>query len=354
MLSFYLINVCLRNVTSPNKIMERIKLFNVLETTENFLCVYRNYSSLRRVLKKIALIRVGFVITSYVVVNFEFLRNYCALYHDPFTWCIIYIHGCLSTTAILITITNGIKYSESYKNYSIKMDKIHLYCKDKVLYKKSMIYLFILFLMIIASCIAVYLWAFFNSITLLSELGSRNIFVIFKRIILPSIILWREISFSLEIYIFIIILRIMIICLNVMKINLKTTLKRFEKVEDGLDDITYFELRRDLRKWTATYICIAGSCDDLKKFYGMQVRLYLFMIHMKLVWCDVTFKYSFFFQILLSLSILAFYCIMLFYALAHELALDVSTATLISAFTFTYHKANKWLTTLKFNIVCMA
>lgn len=284
-----------RNV--PEQIMERIKLFNVFETIENVICVYRNYSSLRRVLKKIALIRVGFVITSYVVVAFVFLRSY-ALDHDLYAWSIVSFHVCSSTAAVLITIINSIKYSESFKNYSIKMDKIHNYCIDKVSYKKTMIYLFILFLMIIASYTAVYLWVFFNFMIPLSDLGSRNISLIFSSIIIPSIILWREISFALEFYIFIITLRIMIVCLNVMKINLKTTLKRFENFEKhGLDSITYFQLRRDLRKWAATTVSIAESCDDLNKFYGMQVHLHLYKIHMELFGRDVTYlKTQFFFS----------------------------------------------------------
>lgn len=148
----------------------------------------------------------------------------------------------------------------------------------------------------------------------LSDLGSRNISLIFSSIIIPSIILWREISFALEFYIFIITLRIMIVCLNVMKINLKTTLKRFENFEKhGLDSITYFQLRRDLRKWAATTVSIAESCDDLNKFYGMQVHLHLYKIHMELFGRDVTYlKTQFFFQILVSLSIFAFFALCYF------------------------------------------
>lgn len=254
--------------------MGKIILLNVLETIEKFLCIHRNYTSLCKVLKKLTLLRVGFVIILYVVVvSLEFM-NKCRPTQDALACLIMRVYSILSTAVTLVAVVNGIGYAGSYKVFSIKMHEVHEYCKDNVSYKKSMLYLLILVLMLSALYIAIYLWACLGIITqALGQPASNGIYNFFWNVIESSIVTWREFRFAMEFYVFIILIRIMVICLNVMKFNLKTTLKSLEDVEDGLDDINYFELRRDLRKWTAAYNCIALCCDDLKKFYGMQVTL---------------------------------------------------------------------------------
>lgn len=257
--------------------MGQNRLLNVLETTEIILCIHRSYFSLSNVVKKVALLRVCLVIILYTIASLGLVSD-CEYTEYPIMCMIFTVYTMSSTAFTLITIVNGIIHTRSYKVFIIKMDKIHRYCKDNVSYERSMTYLLILFFVLTAINYAPYVLVYPSVIwTALNQSTSNGIFLIFYSIIESSMNICRDSFLSMEFSIFIILVRIIITCLNVMKMNLITILKRLHDVEaGGIDDITYFELRRDLRKWAATYYCIAECCDDLKKFYGIQVGIFIF------------------------------------------------------------------------------
>lgn len=260
--------------------MSRIHLLKVLETTENFLCIHRNYSSRSTVSKRIVLLCVSFVVVLYVFTTFELMYN-CRFFNTPFICFIIVARSFLITVATLIIIVNGISYSEAYKNFGIKMDKVHEYCKDNISYRKSMMGLLLLFLLLAASWALLNVYVYYGAITnALGLITYKSVFTCFWKLMESFIVISKESCVTLEFHVFIFLVRIMVIYLNVMKVNLTTTLKKLERLENGLDSISYFGLRKDLRKWAAAYDIIAVCCDDLKTFYGMQVTE-IFNYHLK-------------------------------------------------------------------------
>lgn len=252
--------------------MSRINLLNVLEATENFHCVHRNYSSLSKVSKRIVLLCVCFVIVLYVFTTFELMLCQCRFFKTSFTCFIIVAKSFIITVATSIIIVNGIRYSEAYKNFGIKMDQMHDYCKDNISYRKSMKGLLVLFLFLAASWALLNLFLYYDKITnALGLIAYKSMFTYFWKLTESFIVMSQESCVTLEFHVFIFLVRMMVIFLNVMKVNLTTILKKLERSEDGLHSISYFELRKDLRKWAAAYDIIAVCCDDLKTLFGIQV-----------------------------------------------------------------------------------
>lgn len=251
----------------------------MLKTIEIVCSQYRKLSWLNRNYKKSALILVIFIILVYVSTTFLLLfscdnsdnndSNHCFITNTYAT------SNCVITIAVFVC---GLKYTDSFDIYVIAMDNVHLYCSKKSSYKKRMNFL----LKTAIACVTFYAIIYLGYLIFVIT----NIYWLFMMTDIASafrtshqmiVLYFGDVLFTAEIFMFALNLRRITICLLQFKENLSTMLESLDTTAHGYDITACFKIQEDLRQMAGAYNIITFCSNELKKLYGVQVTILVFL-----------------------------------------------------------------------------
>ena len=253
-----------------------MNLFYTLIYGENFMCVYRNYTSLNKSQKIIAITRiiVELSLSIAISVNNVILSNFLNFDYSDKDKLVTDLFQLLVLLKSLVIVIGGIVNSESFSRFYENLAKLHSCFKDEVYYKNSEKRLKV------KCCIGFVVFTVMAIILLMVRLVDwyfLETYMLREMIVLVVYELWVDIRYTLEhlvVYCAITYTYDYLKCLNNAVNEILKKYNEQENNEISLDaNEECINLPEKVNSWTEKYQHIMACCKNISLCYQELVSI---------------------------------------------------------------------------------
>lgn len=261
-----------------------MNLFNTLIHAENFMCIYRNYLSLNKSQKIIAITRIAveLSLSIAITVNNVILTSLINLDFSDKGQLVTDLFQLLILLKTLVIIIGGIVNAESFSKFYENLQKLHNCFKDEFYYKNTEKKL------IVRCCVGFVVFTVMAVILLLVRLIGWYImetYLLREIVVLAVYELWVDIRYTLEhlvVYCAIACTFDYLKCLNTAVNDILQKYNEQENNEISLDaNEEGIYLAEKVNSWTEKYQHIMACCKNISLCYQELVSIRLFLFKLK-------------------------------------------------------------------------
>lgn len=239
-------------------------------TTENVLCIFRNFTALGTRAKIFVSSWVAIIIFINLLSTYKKISDILSISHwdNLILKYYIIIANLLATVILAVNIFTGIKKSEQFKIIVSISDNIHESCKNRSVYPRALSRVTTR-----TMCLFLYIFLTSISLTIFSIVKNADLHVATIHIIVESFLYaWREIYFILELLTFHVLVSIVALALKEINTSIIKSMNDFDQIDDIPDlQNKCSKLQNLIEEFAVIFISLSTSIRCLLQCFGLLV-----------------------------------------------------------------------------------